>query len=1070
MIGNYIQMLKLVAIDALFVVIAGLLLAPLANFKRAAFAVLKRNFVGYFANPTGYVFLCLFVFLTSAAAFWPHDFFIANLANLDQLNKYIPLILLVFVPAITMSLWADERRQGTDELLLTLPAADFDIVIGKYLAAAAIFTVSLMFSQIWNYWLLVQVASDPATGQVDLDAGLFFVTYLGYWLLGMAMLAIGMVASFLTSNLTVSFILGVLFNALPVMTYYADVLVPASATARQISQWSFAAQFDDLGRGVISLSSVAFFVLIIVLGIYLSMVLIGKRHWLRHDATPASLEQKVLALAGLVVAIPSLIALGVAPALTAEAGTLTLVGGLVGTALGCGLYWAAGARANPPHSGSMAAHYTVRTLTLVVALIAINLLLRRYDLRYDATQGKVSSLSPDTKRILQEVTTRQKRPIYVDAYISAFVPEEYVKVRYSLVAMLKELERQGGGRLRVRLHDNLELFSEAAAQAEQRFGIQRQRITTQARGALKEEEFIMGVAFTCGLEKVVLPSFKLGMPVEYELIRSIATVAGDQRKKLGVLKTDAEMMGGFSFQGMQPRQIPRQLILEELERQYKVEEVDPTNPIEPGRYDVILAVQPSTLGPPQLNNFVEAIRKGQPAVIFEDPFPLVMAQAVGTNQPKPPMGGMFGMGGPPPEKGDIRALWNTLEIQVTGDEGELRSIPGVVVWQDYNPYPRFQGRAIGPELVFIRNDMPDNRMPFNPDAPVVANFEEVLFPYPTGLSQKLGAKLKMTELVRTSEERSGVIDVSKLQAANFDSLTLELERGRPTRRSYILAAWIQGPAPLPSESSASSQTSSGAEGGKLAAQGVKITPTKATAGEDPKEAADTVKTTDASDQQPQINVIYVGDIDVLSSEFVRMRNEPNSWVVRFRFDNVPFVCNLIDAVAGETRFLEIRKRKPRHSTLRMVEARAAEAREREQTEINKSRQRYEEEEKKADEEAKKVYADLQKVVDDLQAKQRRGEEVDLAELEAKVAQLQIKRAFIERQLNVTKERLKRERDQELAAIERKRDQEIQRIQNEYKIQATVFPPILPLLVGLVVWTRRRIREREGISRARMRTA
>lgn len=1065
MIGNYVQMLKLVAIDALFVVIAGLLLAPLAQFKRAAFAVLKRNFVGYFANPTGYVFLCLFVFLTSAAAFWPHDFFIANLANLDQLNKYIPLILLIFVPAITMSLWADERRQGTDELLLTLPAGDFDIVIGKYLAAAAIFTVSLMFSQIWNYWLLVQVASDPTTGQVDLDAGLFFVTYLGYWLLGMAMLAIGMVASFLTANLTVSFILGVLFNALPVMTYYADVLVPASATARQISQWSFAAQFDDLGRGVISLSSVAFFTMIIVLGIYLSMVLIGKRHWLRHDAKPASLEQKVLALVGLVVAIPALVALGVAPAVSADAGTLTLLGGLFGTALGCGLYWAAGARANPPHSGSMAAHYTVRTLTLIVALIAVNLLLKRYDLRYDATQGKVSSLSPDTKRILQDVIARQKRPIYVDAYISASVPEEYVKVRYSLVSMLKELERQGGGRLHVRLHDNLELFSEEAAHAEQRFGIQRQRITTQARGALKDEDFIMGVAFTCGLEKVVLPSFKLGMPVEYELIRSIATVAGDQRKKLGVLKTDAEMMGGFSFQGMQPRQIPRQLILEELERQYKVEEVDPTNPIEPGRYDVLLAVQPSTLGPPQLNNLVEAIRKGQPAVIFEDPFPLVMTQAVGTNQPKPPMGGMFGMGGPPPEKGDIRALWNVLEIQVTGDEGELRSIPGQVVWQDYNPYPRFQGRGIGPELVFIRSDMPDNRMPFNPEAPVVSHFEEVLFPYPTGLSQKLGAKLKLTELVRTSEERSGVIDVNKLRASDFDPLMLELERGRPTRRSYILAGWIQGEAPLPSESSATSQTGATTGDRPTAERSVPITLTKAA---DQAQSAPQDAST-AGSKPPQINVIYVGDIDVLSSEFVRMRNEPNQWVARFRFDNVAFVCNLIDAVAGETRFLEIRKRKPRHSTLRMVEARAAEAREREQTEINKSRRRYEEEEKKADDEAKKVYADLQKVVDDLQAKQRRGEEVDLAELEAKVAQLQIKRAFIERQLNVTKERLKRERDQELAAIERKRDQEIQRIQNEYKIQATVFPPILPLLVGLVVWTRRRIREREGIARSRMRT-
>src|SRR5437773_1131473 len=182
MAANYLEMLKLLAIDGLFVVVLALLLAPLAQYKKAAFAVLKRNFVGYFANPTGYVFLCLFVFLTSAAAFWPHDFFIANLANLDQLNKYMPLIMLVFVPAIGMS------------------------------------------------------------------------------------------ASFLTPYLTVSFILGVLFNAVPLMTYYADVLFSTSATARQVSQWSIAAQFDDFGRGVIALSSTAFFVLIVVFGVYLSMV------------------------------------------------------------------------------------------------------------------------------------------------------------------------------------------------------------------------------------------------------------------------------------------------------------------------------------------------------------------------------------------------------------------------------------------------------------------------------------------------------------------------------------------------------------------------------------------------------------------------------------------------------------------------------------------------------------------------------------------------------------------------------------------------------------------------------
>jgi ABC-2 type transport system permease protein len=1066
MFSIFFEMLKLLAIDAVFVGLLALAIAPLAQFKKAAWAVLKRNFVGYFANPTGYVFLCLFVFLTSVAAFWPHDFFVANLASLDQLNKYIAVIMLVFVPAITMSIWADERRQGTDELLLTLPAADFDIVIGKYLAAAAIFTVSLLFSQLANYSVLVSLANDPETSIVDIDMGLFFTTYLGYWLMGLAMLAIGMVASFLTPNLTISFILGMLFNAIPVMTYYADVLVPASSTARQISQWSFASQFDDFGRGVISLSSTMFFVLIIVLGIYLSMVLIGKRHWLRHDATQTNTTTKSLGLLGLLLAVAGMITLAISPALAPEYGVVAILLGLAGTAIGAGMYWSASAKSNPPHSGSMAAHFTARSLALIALLIGLNTLLKRYDFRYDATQGQVSSLSPDTKKILRDIAANNKRPIMVDAYISAFVPEEYVKTRYSLVSMVKELERQSRGRVSVRLHDNLELFSEEAAQAEQRFGIQKQTITSQARGALKEEEFIMGVAFTCGLEKVVLPSFKLGMPVEYELIRSIATVAGEQRKKLGVVNTDAQMMGGFSFAGMQPRQIPKQQILEELERQYKVEEVDPANPIEPGRYDVLLIVQPSSLGPPQLANVVDVIKKGQPTVIFEDPFPLVMGQTVGTSEEKPPQGGgMFGMGGGQPQpKGDIRALWNALEIQVTGDEGDRGPPPGQVVWQIFNPYPRFQGRGLGHELVFIRDDMPDNNQPFNAQEPVVSHFEEVLFPYPTGISQKIGAKLKYSELVSTSEDRSGTIDVIELRSSQLDPATLDEKRGKPTKRSYTLAAWIRGDAPA-------AATPTADEKAKTEDKAKEEKADEKAKNENAKDdKAKTEEKGKAEPAKPQgINVIYVADIDVLSSEFVRMRNEPNMLVAKFRFDNVPFVCNVIDAVAGENRFLDIRKRKPRHSTLRMVEIRAAAARGEEQGEIAKSKKRYDDAVKKADDDAAKIYAELQKVVDDLKAKQGRGDEVDPGEVQAKMAQLAIQKTLAERRAQVEKEKLRRERDHELARIERIRDQDIQTIQDDYKIRATAIPPIPPLLIGLLVWTRRRIREREGISRTRMRT-
>src|SRR3954449_7182755 len=105
MAANFIEMLKLVAIDAIFVVILALVLTPLAQYKRAAFAVLKRNFVGYFANPTGYVFLCFFVILTTCVAFLPPEFFASNLANLHQLNYWLPLIMLIYIPSITMSIW-----------------------------------------------------------------------------------------------------------------------------------------------------------------------------------------------------------------------------------------------------------------------------------------------------------------------------------------------------------------------------------------------------------------------------------------------------------------------------------------------------------------------------------------------------------------------------------------------------------------------------------------------------------------------------------------------------------------------------------------------------------------------------------------------------------------------------------------------------------------------------------------------------------------------------------------------------------------------------------------------------
>ena len=520
------------------------------------------------------------------------------------------------------------------------------------------------------------------------------------------MLAIGMVASFLTGNLTVGFVLGALFNVPLAFASSADVIVKDSNLAVAVQRWSIANQFRDFSRGVISFSSVAYFLGIMALMLYLCMVLIGRRHWR---------------------------------------------GGQEGR--------------------GVALHYFVRFLALVAVVVSLDVFLARHDsLRADITTEGLSSLAPQTRKLLRDLNP--KYPIQVFAYVSENVPENYIQTKLNLLSTLSELKAAAGDKLQVDVR-TLDPLSQDATQAEQQFGIRPQPVEGRSRGARTPEDIFLAVAVTCGLDKVVIPFFDRGLPVEYELVRSIATVSQQKRKKVGVLTTDAKLYGGFDMQSMSSTR--NEMIIDELQKQYDVVQVDPTSPIK-DQYDVLLAVQPSSLGPQQLENFIAAVKNGQPTAIFEDPFPFpaIAGDVAGTAAEKQPPGGINAMmmGGrqPPAPKGNIAPLWSILGVDFDGRD---------VIWQDFNPYPQIRGH-MPKEFVFVEEGE-DTEDAFNQQDPITSSLQELLLPYPGTFRGLNSSPLKFTALV-TVGGNTGVVPANRNSGTQFPRPANE-PQSRPIREA-----------------------------------------------------------------------------------------------------------------------------------------------------------------------------------------------------------------------------------------------------------------------------------------------
>ncbi len=920
------------------------------NYK-VILSIVKRDLRRYFTNPTGYVFITLFIFLSAAAAFWQQRFFLNNLANLDQLNMVLPYLLMFFIPALTMGVWAEEKKQGTDELLLTLPATDLEIVLGKYIAVLGVYSASLILSL--SHILVLFWLGSP-------DIGLMFGNFFGYWLLGGAMITIGMLGSLLTNNMTIGFIVGaVLCSFFVFIETFASLF--GSGVQKLAAPLGVIGHFEDFARGMISFSGLLYFISLAGVMLYINVILISRRHWpIKADGF------------------------------------------------------------------KMWVHHLIRGIALAIAIISLNAMLDRIGFRLDATAEQLHSLSSGTKRLFKELP--KDRPIFIQAYISRDVPQAYVQTRSNLIGFLKEIDATAGNKVQVAIHDT-ELFSDEARDAREKFGITAQEVPDMSTASASFSQIFLGVAITSGAEEQVIPFFDRGLPVEYELIRSIRVVTKTDLKKVGILNTEARLFGGLDFQTM--RGTPAWAVVDELKKQYDVVQISATSPIEE-ELDGLLVALPSTLQQDEMDHLLEYIEAGNPTLLLIDPLPVVNIGLSPSERASANRNPFMQQGPPPKEKGNIHQFmtrigfnWNKAQI----------------IWDHYNPHPSLD--ELPPEVVFVGkgNENPES---FNLENSATSGLQELVFLFPGSIQQAANTKYEFTPLIQ-SGTISGMVSYHQLVQRSFFGMALNT-RGAPhipNNIAYTLAAHVTGEI-LDKESTDSSEADS--------------TNSPDVNSSDSKEAesknSDTSDPTDADSSNPDnevksLNVIVIADIDFISQQFFELRKRG---IEGLTFDNVTFFLNCIDTLVGDESFVELRKRRVRHRTLETVEKKKQEfiltqsqeeqdAEMEAQNELSKAQQRLNEkvaevlERTDLDEQAKKIMAQ------NLQETENKRFEALEASIEAK-------------------------KQSRIQASKEEMESQIRAIQNNIKTFAILAPPIPVFILGVWIFVRRRKREKEGAAAAR----
>ena len=694
------------------------------------------------------------------------------------------------------------------------------------------------------------------------------------------------------------------------------------------------------------------------------------------------------------------------------------------------------------------------------------------------------------------------------------MPEQYVQTRINLLTALKEIDRESKNVL-VKIHE-ITPEDNASVTAE-KYGVENQNginpplfVQEDGRFMPWQKDLYLGLVFKGNGSQQTIPFVYKGLPVEYEIMRTLSSVSGPvSKKKLGVFATDAPLLGtggmgimGFNMGGG----TPAWQVITELRKQYDVQEIS-GGEVSKDDDDALLVVQPNNLDNEKLDSLIAAIKSGIPTAIFEDPLPLIQGGLTGTYDPRRNNQGGGGPGQPPPpapEKGDLNKLWDVLGIH-------------------FNVNPKDRITAIIKEFNNLQIQANNELAPFRATSPQIRAFFtklEDLISKASEYDARLNAgsslnssdwdNLKLDNLRKTFEGLDQTIRNTLEQRLFTNAETRLNGMGKRVVRDpynpfpkiprsenfpdeFVYVGGLSnsfGDGPETSELQYCLFTCPGSiypkgnsaltfkpllstRGGNLAGTtsvdnfwtgGVFGSPRRFNpnrtkyqgSGNSEVIAANISGTINDGNQTNQMNVILVADSDVLADPFFNIRSRGPDSDFPLDVDNVTLCLNLIDSLSGENSLLEIRNRRRLHRTLEEFEKSIEEAREVATRTIKEAEQSIQQ---VLQDENRKLNQSLAEVQGS-QGSMTQGQFMQVLQTEA--AKLQKNLAKKEREL-------RKESNTKIKDAERKRDREIKAKQESIQRLSVFLPPLPLLVIAFVVFYRKKKAEIQGAYSSRVRS-